>query len=315
MTSWSFQPIFDSYLVVLVASAVLIGLLALSPNFTAITLRRRWTLISLRLAIIALVMLAMLRPTRVSSSNKPQAASLLVLADLSRSMQLPHESGGRSRWDAERETLSAIGPVLSRLARQMDVKIYGYDSELRRLEMTGGIIQLPAQPLGQQTDIGSTMSDAVRQELGRRIAAVVVIGDGAQTAVEPRVEVYDAARELARLGFPLYTVALGPATLTEHYFADPNGIESVKNSPVQLSVFPNPVGDHTVLKYKVDQASKVEVGIFDVLGKEVSVLVNENKTPGEYEILLTLPDGLESGFYFVHLQANGVTHSISFIRY
>jgi len=211
MTTWSLNPIFESYLVVAVAAGVLLALLAVSPNFARIDPRRRWTLVSLRLALIGLVLLAMLRPTRVSSSSRPQTASLLVLIDSSRSMQLPNGSGGRSRWDAQKELLSASASLLAQLSKQFDLKLYSYDAELHRLNSNGSIPQLPDRPEGQQTDLGTTLAEAVGQELGRRLAAVIVLGDGTQTAVEPRVEVYEAARELARQGYPLYTIAFGPS--------------------------------------------------------------------------------------------------------
>lgn len=211
MTQWSFQPVFDSYLVVLAAAALLIGILAIAPTFRSLNGRRRLILIALRLTLIAMVLLAMLRPTRVSSTTKPQTASLLLLLDTSRSMQLPHESGGRSRWDAQRQMVAAISPALVALAKQLDVKVFAYDRELRPLDFAGGTIVLPQDVTGQQTDIGSSIADAVRQEAGKRVAAVIVCGDGAQTAVEPRVEIYEAARELARLGYPLDTVTFGPS--------------------------------------------------------------------------------------------------------
>ncbi|MCH5373044.1 MAG: glutamine amidotransferase, partial [Planctomycetes bacterium] len=54
------------------------------------------------------------------------------------------------------------------------------------------------------------LHEALQRELGKRLAAVVLMGDGAQTAFDPTVEIQEAGRELDRLGYPLYAVPYGP---------------------------------------------------------------------------------------------------------
>jgi hypothetical protein len=44
--------------------------------------------------------------------------------------------------------------------------------------------------------------------------------------------------------------------------------------------------------------------VFDVLGREVSTLVNEGKAPGEYEVQWNARD-MPSGVYFYRLIAGG----------
>ena len=44
--------------------------------------------------------------------------------------------------------------------------------------------------------------------------------------------------------------------------------------------------------------------VFDLLGREAAVLVNEKKAPGRYEVTFD-GSGLASGVYFYRLQANG----------
>jgi hypothetical protein len=48
--------------------------------------------------------------------------------------------------------------------------------------------------------------------------------------------------------------------------------------------YPNPFNPATTFKYDIPKTSLIKITIFDVLGKEVEVLVNETKTPGRYEI-------------------------------
>ena len=271
MTHWSFSPIFDSYLIVAAATAVLLTMLAVKPGFASVTTRRRWTLVGLRLATIVVVLIAMLRPTRVSSSMRPQPASILVLADFSRSMQLPNEAGAPSRWDAQRETLTTIGPALTTLSKNANVKVYGYDNKLHPLELNAGRIALPVQGEGQQTDLGSTLADAVRQELGRRLAAVFVMGDGAQTAIEPRVEVFEAARELARLGYPLYTVAFGP------------GGDTVQGRDIAVEGIP----DHYTVFVKNTLAVRSTVRVRGYVNQELPVELSVEGPSGNRETVET----------------------------
>jgi hypothetical protein len=55
--------------------------------------------------------------------------------------------------------------------------------------------------------------------------------------------------------------------------------------------------------------------VYDILGREVSVLVNERKNAGSYEVKFDAP-GLSSGVYFYRLQAGDFvqTHKMLFVR-
>jgi hypothetical protein len=65
------------------------SLAGVKPTFGRAGRRGRLLLAGLRLLVIALIVLAMLRPTHISTTRKPQTSVLLVLLDSSRSMQLP----------------------------------------------------------------------------------------------------------------------------------------------------------------------------------------------------------------------------------
>ena len=52
----------------------------------------------LRAAVLILLLLAMLRPTLMLTVTKKQAATLVVLVDRSRSMQVTDAVNGASRW-------------------------------------------------------------------------------------------------------------------------------------------------------------------------------------------------------------------------
>ncbi len=66
--------------------------------------------------------------------------------------------------------------------------------------------------------------------------------------------------------------------------------------------YPNPFNPKTVISYQLPVHSLVELKIFDLLGREIATLVNEEKEPGEYAFEWN-DKGLPSGIYFYHLEA------------
>ncbi|MDX1700558.1 MAG: T9SS type A sorting domain-containing protein, partial [Melioribacteraceae bacterium] len=67
-----------------------------------------------------------------------------------------------------------------------------------------------------------------------------------------------------------------------------------------LQNYPNPFNPSTRIKYSIPKHSNVTLKIFDVLGSEVTTLVNKEQTQGNYEFEF---DGgeLTSGIYFYRL--------------
>ena len=66
--------------------------------------------------------------------------------------------------------------------------------------------------------------------------------------------------------------------------------------------YPNPFNSTSVIKYSVPRSSQVKLGIFDVLGKKIATLVNEEKPSGSYEVVF-YANNLASGMYVCKIQA------------
>ncbi|MBI2619021.1 MAG: T9SS type A sorting domain-containing protein [Ignavibacteriales bacterium] len=66
--------------------------------------------------------------------------------------------------------------------------------------------------------------------------------------------------------------------------------------------YPNPFNPRTKIRYQISEVSKVRLTIYDVLGREVTTLVNEKLNPGSYEVTWEAA-GLPSGIYFYRLRA------------
>ncbi|MCK9426703.1 MAG: NF038122 family metalloprotease [Ignavibacteriaceae bacterium] len=78
-------------------------------------------------------------------------------------------------------------------------------------------------------------------------------------------------------------------------------------SPTSFALFnnyPNPFNPSTVISYQIPENSFVILKVYDVLGKEVSTLVNEYQTAGIKNVTLDLMEKeLGSGIYFYQLKA------------
>lgn len=70
--------------------------------------------------------------------------------------------------------------------------------------------------------------------------------------------------------------------------------------------FPNPFKSQTTFKYRVNESGNVTINVFDLQGKKVGTVVNENKNPGTYETVYNA-DNLSSGIYIANLVSSGRT--------
>ncbi len=72
--------------------------------------------------------------------------------------------------------------------------------------------------------------------------------------------------------------------------------------------YPNPFNPSTSIKFTVPTSEFVSLKVYDVLGNEVSTLVNEQKAPGSYEVRFDA-GSLSSGVYIYKLQAGNFTQT------
>lgn len=66
--------------------------------------------------------------------------------------------------------------------------------------------------------------------------------------------------------------------------------------------YPNPFNLTTKIRYAISQAAFTSLKVYSILGEEVATLINEEKTPGIYEVSFDA-NGLASGAYLYRLQA------------
>jgi len=101
---------------------------------------------------------------------------------------------------------------------------------------------------------------------------------------------------------------------------NPNGIEPIEKPEAFLleQNYPNPFNPVTRIKYSVPSTDghyngslqTITLKVYDILGTEVAVLVNEEKAAGEYEVGFNA-SGLSSGTYFYQLKVFGSGQTFS----
>jgi len=79
-----------------------------------------------------------------------------------------------------------------------------------------------------------------------------------------------------------------------------------------LQNYPNPFNPSTIISYQLPISSHVSLKIYDAIGREVAILVNEKKEAGYYSVTFSAEGGsasggdgtkLSSGIYFARLQS------------
>ncbi len=66
--------------------------------------------------------------------------------------------------------------------------------------------------------------------------------------------------------------------------------------------YPNPFNPSTKIEFAIPNSEYVSLRVYDILGREVKILVNENLTQGEYEVDFKA-EGLSSGMYYYSLRS------------
>ncbi|HSW56538.1 MAG TPA: T9SS type A sorting domain-containing protein [Ignavibacteriaceae bacterium] len=83
------------------------------------------------------------------------------------------------------------------------------------------------------------------------------------------------------------------------------GVEDEKTLLTEYALeqnYPNPFNPSTTFRYSIPQTSKVVIKVYDILGNEIALLMDEEKTVGTYELNWNAAS-LPSGVYFYQLKS------------
>lgn len=209
-SSFSVAPVW-SWPITLIAGVGLWTLIALfyPPRVAHLPRRTRLLLTGLRYLTAALLVLSTLRPTLQWTRQDKQPAELLILSDVSRSMTTSDISGGVSRYASQMKLLTDSAPTFEKLRKQGVVRFFEYGQELKSVET------LSNTPADSLTAIGDALADLTRQIQGKKIASMILMGDGAQRTLPPRqTDPRQSARVLGELQIPIHTITFGASQLT-----------------------------------------------------------------------------------------------------
>ncbi|MEJ5352611.1 MAG: T9SS type A sorting domain-containing protein [Melioribacteraceae bacterium] len=100
-----------------------------------------------------------------------------------------------------------------------------------------------------------------------------------------------------------------PARSVQYVLIEPGNYVSVKeendyrnNEYTLYQNYPNPFNPSTFIKFRLPYSGKVTLKIFDVLGREITTLLDEYKTAGDYNIKFSSDNyKIQSGVYFYKL--------------
>lgn len=77
-----------------------------------------------------------------------------------------------------------------------------------------------------------------------------------------------------------------------------------KTVSMELSNYPNPFNPSTIIRFTVPEAGHVSLKVFDLLGREIATLLNEERAAGTHRVSFDA-GRLPSGVYFYKLESAG----------
>jgi hypothetical protein len=78
---------------------------------------------------------------------------------------------------------------------------------------------------------------------------------------------------------------------------------NVPNNYILEQNYPNPFNPSTKINFAIPKSGLVTIKIYDILGKEISTLINEYLSAGNYSVNFN-GGNIPSGVYFYRLEAN-----------
>ncbi|MDA0802192.1 MAG: hypothetical protein O2819_00335 [Planctomycetota bacterium] len=199
---------------------VVLGIAALTMS---VYLRQRapthWRMVmaAIRASVALLLVLLLLGPREEVIQQERLRDEVVLLVDRSASLTVsdvdgPGVDGARITRDAQLRQLlqerpdSQSEPWWEALGARSEVITLRFDASVTPLSLGA---DLPP-PIGQRTDIGQALSEAMRRTAGRPVAGIVLITDGRGDGAVPR----RVLRDLAQRGIAVFPIPLGSATMS-----------------------------------------------------------------------------------------------------
>jgi hypothetical protein len=85
----------------------------------------------------------------------------------------------------------------------------------------------------------------------------------------------------------------------------PDEINDLPHDITLFQNYPNPFNPSTNISYSLPSRQFIVIKVYDILGHEVSTLVNEEKSAGQYKVNFNAGK-LTSGIYFYSIRAGSI---------
>jgi hypothetical protein len=95
--------------------------------------------------------------------------------------------------------------------------------------------------------------------------------------------------------------------------ANPMAVENVVRNFDLLQNYPNPFNPSTTISYQIPEKSLVTLKVYDILGRQLIVLENNEKNVGRYDVSFNA-NGLSSGVYFYKMEAQSEVSNKHFTK-
>jgi glycosidase len=120
-----------------------------------------------------------------------------------------------------------------------------------------------------------------------------------------REQVFGSNLDSVLITLPAYGTAIYTVSLTQDsvIIANPLSVQVLREIPQQFALsqnYPNPFNPITKIEYAIPMKSNVKIIVYDVLGREVEILVDAQQSAGSYEVTWYARNAA-SGIYFYRM--------------
>lgn len=164
--------------------------------------RDRIVLVGLRLAVVAVLLFCLFRPTLILKASVPQQNFVGILVDDSRSMTIADETGGQARSSFVEQQLSAKdAKLLAALSERFLLRFFRFSGSTDRLPSAANLSYT-----GTASRLGQALERARDELAGLPLAGLVMVSDGADTS---DLSIDESLASLKTRSIPVFTVGVG----------------------------------------------------------------------------------------------------------
>jgi hypothetical protein len=224
------------------------------------------------------------------------------------------EMGGKNAdgswgWNTNRPTLEM--PIHELMLKyKVNIFLHGHDHFFGKQEKDGIIYQVVPQPSNrnitnvQASEYGYVAGDFLP---GRGYLKVSVSPENVKIDY---VRTYLPSEEnsIRKNGEIAYSYTLRPAVTSVENIKTMTDVADLEQN------YPNPFQKETTISYQIPKAGHVELKVYDLLGRELTQLVNQTQTAGNYSIRLDASQiGIPHGMYYCRLTTGDNSKSIKIL--